>query len=297
MRVRERKQTPAASPGVNDEIASRLPAAFCALLLSHRSRAIHSLRPAAVAVAAFCALDAARLVGLPPMADVVAFVVMPACWGALLQMRCDDAADSEQPQERREEPEGSNHANVTPLSPVRFRPLAVKRVLKIGAALRRRRGEHLAILPRLAPLALCLLFSLLLLLSRHHPAVAAHWHEALAVPRLVVGGVALWVALKSRGPRANPEPTVTFEPTLSTPGGVPVASAPCSRNLGGGTYGRLQESYPLRLPPSTLIGIILALGSAACVVGGLWAGDWGGVRAVSLVSWGLVVGVAWRAKG
>jgi hypothetical protein len=64
----------------------------CALLLAYRSLSRPSLRPAAWAVVAFCGLDAARLAGLPGMADVVAFVCMPACWGALLVVGCQEKA-------------------------------------------------------------------------------------------------------------------------------------------------------------------------------------------------------------
>lgn len=235
---------------------------LAALFLALRSLTVRSLRPAAVACCAFVGLDALRL-ALDGWPDVVVVVAMPACWGALL------VGTSEGSPRRR------------PPKPV-------------GAC------AHAPILPRLFSLALCLLFSSLLLLSRHHPAVAAHWQGAMQLPRLVVGGVALWVALKSRGPRANPEPHAAnprqlFDGTGSgsaTYPGSHLSAVPLPRRPGFGTADRARGI----LAPSQLIGIILALGSAACVVGGLWAGDWGGVRAVSLVSWGLVVGVAWRAR-
>lgn len=115
----------------------------------------------------------------------------------------------------------------------------------------------------------------MLLATRHQLAVSAHWHEALQAPRLVVGAWALWVAL-ARRKNEGPEGGGTSEP-----------------------FGRLlsvqRRPYASPLPPSTAIGLVLALGAAASVIGGLWP-TWGAVRALSLLSWALVAAVAWRAR-
>ena len=205
-----------------------------AILLSYRSLSRPSLRPAAWAVAAFCALDAARLAGLPPFADVVVFVVMPACWGALLKNR---GPETEAP-------------SPLPVSGCAPPWLARKNVVTGQCSAKPEfycRGAATCFLP-------AIVYALSVLLLRHPLARAGLWQGALALPRVVVGAWALWVGMRA-----------------------------------GRAVGEERG-----LPPSRAIGIILALGVGACVVGGLW-GDWGGVRIMSGASWALVAVVALRA--
>lgn len=142
-----------------------------------------------------------------------------------------------------------------------------------GGARPKRRGNIQRNILALAPLALCLLYASALLWARHHPTVRASWGTLLAVPRLVVGSAALLAALaRPRGP-------------LQWLHGVNWKGEP--------------ESLPYRprlpLAPPRLVGVVMGLGCAACVVGGLWA-DWRGVQAVSAVAWVLTAAVVWRAR-
>jgi hypothetical protein len=167
-------------------------------------------------------------------------------------------------------------------------------------------------LMRILPALAALSYASLVLLLRHPLARAGLWQGALALPRVGVAAWALWVGIregrggagggrgmKDEGPEANPEPSATDPRRLSDGAGSGSAiypgshlsAVPLPRRPGFGTADRATGS----LPPSLAIGILLALGAGACVVGGLW-GEWDGVRAMSGASWLLVAVVALRTK-
>lgn len=293
------------------DVRARLPlllcALACAILAALRSRHAPRLRPAAVALAAFAALDAVRLMvavlgSAAPWwfawLDVAAFCVLPACAMGLLAARRLEDAD---PQARE-----SRWATVRDVDAVsdacagggRSGARAAGGSVPFGRS-------HPRILPRLAPAAVCVAYAVAMLALRHAPIVRAHWIEALQAPRVVAFGWALAVALKQMGPGVAVRPRApTREPIPGygspLPGGVanvwaegptssptvaPVASA--ARTL--------REDYRPGRDPSTAIGVVLALGGGVCVAAGLWAA-WDGVRTVALVSWGIVALVAWRAR-
>lgn len=240
-----------------------------------RSRRVLALASAVTPMFAWVALDGLRQAGvLPPIPDVLAFCALPACWMALLPAERGSLIV-----ERVEH--AANDSAVGDASHQRF-----------GHEPQEERGHHHPpILPRLAPLAACLAYAAALLALRHQPAVRAHWTGALQLPRLVAFGWALAVGLqwrlKDEGPGvATPEPSSTFAPLRPVATILRSGEAPES--------GGARLTYRPALPPSTAIGIVMALGGGICAAGGLWA-DWHDVRAVAAVAWGLSAAIVWRA--
>lgn len=221
-----------------------------------------SLRPAALSACIFVALDVSRL-WLESIPEVFIFCTLPACWMALLT----------------EPPAGippASHAYKTGA-----------RLLSYGGTVSSR------ILPRLAPLTACLAYAAALLALRHEAAVARNWMLALQAPRIVGFAWALAVAMrwrqKSEGPRvAMPEPLPAD--LDATPGSLRLKRTPLYSEL------PLRSTYRPALPPSTAIGIVMALGGGLCAAGGLWP-TWGAVRCVAAASWFLSAAIAWRANG
>lgn len=254
-----------------------LAALVCAALLSHRSRTRPALRPAALAVVAFCLLDAARLAGLPPCLDVVAFEVIPACWMGLLCYKSDTRAS--------------------------VRAVPATETAEDGGL----GSARAAVSPALA----CLLYASLLLLTRHHPAVAAHWQAWLQVPRLVGLGWALGVLLRHRRPRADARREArprrgrdeVVEGRIRPEGGRGDERGEGIDGDGRGVAGAgsareifVAEAHAHSLPPSLAIGCALSLSAGISAAGGLW-GDWGEVRVMSLGAWLVVAWVGVRARG
>lgn len=258
-----------------------------------------SLLPAARAVAAFALLDGVRLAidvagrpGWLAWADVVAFVMMPGCWAGLLMRGKDERPGVASPEPLPADPD------VTPGAP-ELKRSALSPALGCSEL---RRAEPMARRPvaQAVPVLALLAYASLLLALRHQPAVAAHWLPLLQAPRLVVGAWALWVAMrgKTKGPEAEAhEPFCapsrpTCERTQSEPGGYLAPNSRIARSAQPTPARRLAQP----LPPSTAIGIALALSAAASVVGGLWLGPWAQTWPVSAAGWLAAVVVARQQK-
>lgn len=236
-----------------------------------RSRRAPALASAVTPMFAWVALDGLRQAGvLPPIPDVLAFCALPACWMALLApglQRCVEcggvgvtsSANAERHMRR---------SNIGDLG----------KCEEIGE-------RHPRILLRLTPLVACLAYAAVLLALRHEPAVRAHWTGALQLPRLVAFGWALAVALRWRG-------RIGARGHLARGDGSRGSSPGGSRLAHPRAY---LMAYRHALPPSTAIGIVMALGGGICAAGGLWA-DWYDVRIVAAVAWLLSAAIAWRAR-
>lgn len=309
-----------ARPPVSDHARMVALASLAALLLASRARSHSALRPAAVAVAVFAMLDGLRLAWSPLVAarvpwacwgDVVAMGLMPGCWMGLLVIRFEHA---QRPVWDGDEARGSDAARSRGDGQVRAissRPQGAQgrggpgRVRPAGAGdlprghrspARTDRRRIAALLPALA----LLLYALLLLLSRHHPLVAAAWVGLLQAPRLVGGAWALGVIVRAGGWGWKDEGPGSEPPSPSS-----CACAACHTSQGQRprlTWRTSRErkltrpgAYAPRFSPSTSVGIILALGAAASVVGGLWSA-WDAVRAVSTCGWILVAALALRTR-
>lgn len=267
--LRGRHRRPAASPAVIVFALSVCVATF----IAWRSRSITGLRPTAVLCSLFIGLDAART-HIGGMGHVLAFCTLPACWMALLvrDRRGGPSVPGECKAAGIEATPGGWNAGPWPVQD-RLSCLVVR------------------ILPCLAPFAACLAYAAALLALRHESTVRAHWTEALQLPRLVAFGWALAVALRWRlkdeglGGYDTTEPQSVCARSATFAGNdgcrLPTAKAPLT--------------YAPTLPPSTAIGVVMALGGGICAASGLWT-DWADVRIVAAVAWGLSAAIAWRAR-
>lgn len=294
----------------SDQLLGALVTAY----LLARARKLASLRPAATACAAFVLLDAARLtidLARSPESpwwlawvDVAIVVAMPGCWAGLLLQRsgheCGEVATSTglSKQSGGVTPETQPRALLQTSVCVAKEGLQAPRVVSPREGFKAICDVIKLIHSRILPALILLAYAAVLLATRHQPAVLAHWYEALQAPRLVVGAWALWVALawRSVGPATKPTPGVSIKIPHESATLDPVGESFEPSTCGTGDVPGLSDLlHAPSLPPSTAIGVVLALGAAASVVGGLWP-TWGAVRALSLLSWALVAAVAWRAK-
>lgn len=162
----------------------------CLALAAYRCRPLPGLRPAALALAAWCSLDAARVAGLPAMLDVAVFVAMPACWGALLVRRGDLAAV-------RARRMGPTRQHVREIEPASHRIDHATAARELGEMVGRSEGAvraHIVYLPPASALA----YAIALLLARNIPSVTSTWTALLQLPRVMVFCAALAVALSRR---------------------------------------------------------------------------------------------------
>lgn len=285
-------------------------ASLVSVYLSHRSRFVPSLTAASRACLAFCAIDGVRLLldvarPLSPWAawiDVVLWVSLSGTWAWLLTdpRSALDPTPSAPIVTVAEVPRliastAARHVLVGRLS---LACLFLRHCYKRPRLMVHRTASdlrHAAILTTVAVLAYAAF-----LLALRHP-LAAHWTVALQAPRLMVGAWALLVALKAkRSPgmmrRAPLRRVGGRRAPLSGAAGsfegpshvAPVKGPGCSR-LGG-------LEGPYHLPPSVVIGVVLALFAAASVVGGLWVPGWTGVRVVSVAGWLVAALVGRLAK-
>lgn len=204
-------------------LALVLLGAAVSLLLSLRSRSLPSLRPATWGCWIFVILDGMRWWGIPPILDVIAFCLLPGVWGALVLRHHrlplgggDDrlilGADGKAGPPRGAIGEGDPEVSGV-VDPGVGRGVDLHRGIDAGHQLdagappsdpegQRDRADaqsakHHGVRVTIPP-ALCLLFSLALLASRHHPWIRDHWIPLLQAPRLAVFALALLVALRGR---------------------------------------------------------------------------------------------------
>lgn len=291
-------------------------------LLLHRARSFPSLRPVAAAVAAFALLDAARLAWSPWVAagvwpwswlDVLVVGAMPGLWMGLLQGQplaprrfgagyrerrgVEPVAEHGSEEEHGRDRPVLGAPDVEQPGVVDVREAVPESVLEDGVA------DHAPILPRLAPLVLCLLYASALLAARHWPPVREHWAAWLQAPRLAGLAMALWVVVrgKDESPEEDPPQGANRSGLRGAAWWLPAPGRPLRPRSAFPVEGRNFEatgpkirSQGSHLPrsPSTTIGLILAGSAGVLVVVGGWA-DWAAVvRPGAAMAWIAVAIVA-----